>query len=426
MFRTIAVFGCLGIGLSATLASHRTRRPPHLAPSLAGPDPAGLPPGRMTDDPERAIRYSRLRELLFLVGLLWQWLTALAWLTGRRSARWQAVAQRLAPRPALVTPLFALGYALAEWLATLPLSYLRGYVVEHRFGLSTQTRRAWLADALKALGVGLALEVPLASVTYAVIRRSPRWWWLILAGLALPFTVLLAQLGPVLIAPIFNRYEPLRDAALAERIRRLAERAGVRVAAVLRMDMSRQTRKANAYFAGLGRTKRIALADTLLDDFTPDEIVVVVAHELGHQVHRDVWKLVGLGTLATLGGAWLLDRTARPLVRRYHKPLGFASIGEPASMPLLALLASLLGTLSLPLQNGFSRRFVEAPADRYALEQTSRPDVFISAMDKLGRLNLSDPAPPALVKAILYSHPPIAERIQAARAFQDRAASTPS
>jgi len=374
--------------------------------------------GRRPDDPERAIRYSRLRELLFLVDLVWGWLTLLVWLGGRRSARWRATARRLAPHPRLVDPLHALGYSLAQWLVGLPLAYLGGYVVEHRFGLSTQTRVGWLADQLKALGVMLALEVPLTGVAYAIIRRSPRWWWLILAALALPFTALLAQLWPVLIAPLFNRYQPLRDAALVERIRRLAEQRGVRVSAVLRMDMSRQTRKANAFFAGLGRTKRIALADTLLDELTPDEIVVVVAHELGHQVHRDVWKLIGLSGLATLGGAWLLDRIARPLIRRERERFGFASLADPASLPLLTLLGSVLGTLALPLMNRFSREVVEKGADRYALEQTRRPDAFISAMEKLGRMNLSDPSPSALVKAVLYSHPPIAERIRAARVFQ--------
>jgi STE24 endopeptidase len=202
------------------------------------------------------------------------------------------------------------------------------------------------------------------------------------------------------------------------------ERAGVRVASVLRMDMSRQTRKANAYFAGLGRTKRIALADTLLDNFTADEVEIVVAHELGHQVNRDVWKLIGLGTVATLGGAWLLDRIARPLVRRHGDRLGFHSIAEPASMPLLALLAGGLGVLSMPLQNWFSRDLVEKRADRYALEQTGRPGDFVSAMERLGRLNLSDPSPPALVKWLLHSHPPIGERVQMAREFRVPAAAS--
>ncbi len=375
------------------------------------------------EERERAVRYSRVRELLFLVGLAWQWLALLVWLGGRRSARWQAVAERLAPRPGLVASVYALGFGLAQWAVSLPLSYVGGYVVEHRFGLSNQSRWAWLVDNLKALGVSLALEAPVAGVVYAVIRRSPRWWWLILAGLALPFTVLLAQLGPVLIAPIFNKYEPLKDEGLARRIRDLAGRAGVRVAAVLRMDMSRQTRKANAYFAGLGGTKRIALADTLLEEFTPDEVEIVVAHELGHQVNRDVWKLIGVGTVATLGGAWVLDRLAGPLVRRHGDRLGFRSIAEPASMPLLALLAGGLGVLAMPLQNWFSRELVEKRADRYALEQTRRPADFISAMERLARLNLSDPHPPTLAKWLLHSHPPIAERVAMAREFRAGAAS---
>jgi STE24 endopeptidase len=375
---------------------------------------------QLRDDPERAIRYSRVRELLFLAGLIWQWVSLAYWLRGRRSARMQVLAGRLSPRPYLVTPLYVLGYGLLQWITSLPLTYVSGYVVEHRFGLSNQTHKTWLVDALKALGLSLVLEVPIVSVAYGVIRRSPRWWWLILAGLALPFTVLLAQLFPVLIAPIFNKYERLRDADLAERLKGLAERAGVHVADVFRMDMSRQTRKANAFFAGLGRTKRIALADTLLEHFTPDEIEVVVAHELGHQVNRDVWKLIGVGTLTTLAGAWLLDRVSTPLIRRNRERLGFSSIGQPASLPLLMLLGSVFGVLLMPLQNWFSRRLVEARADDYALQQTRRPDIFIAAMEKLGRVNLSDPSPPFLVKILLHSHPSIAERIQAARAFEQR------
>jgi hypothetical protein len=151
-------------------------------------------------------------------------------------------------------------HSLVTLLTNLPLAYLRGFVVEHRYGLSNQRHRDWLVDLGKGTALGLACETPIAVAAYAVIRRSPRWWWLILSGAALPFTVLLAQLYPVLIAPIFNRFVPVADPALVERIRVLAARAGVRVAAVTRMDMSRQTRKVNAFFAGLGPTNRIALA----------------------------------------------------------------------------------------------------------------------------------------------------------------------
>ncbi len=369
----------------------------------------------------RAIRYTRTREALFVADLLWGWLVQSLFLTTGGSARLRDLARRLAPRPWAVEPIFSLLYGLVTLVLNLPLAYVRGYVVEHRYGLSTQTHRAWLADLGKGAALGLALEAPLSAVSYAVIRRSPRWWWLILSALVLPFTVLLAQLYPVLIAPIFNKFVPLPDTALVGRIRTLAARAGVRVAEVTQMDMSRQTRKANAFFAGLGPTKRIALGDTLVSEFTPDEIEVIVAHELAHQVHRDIWKGVSLGAVATLGSAFALSRLAEPVIRRFGGRLGFERLDDIASMPLLGLLVSVLSILAMPLANGFSRAFVERPADRYALEMTNRPAAFISGMEKLTRLNLIDPNPPALVKYLLYSHPPVGERIALARAYAEQA-----
>jgi STE24 endopeptidase len=370
----------------------------------------------------RAIRYTRTREVLFVVDLLWGWLVQALLLGSGSSARLAGLARRLGGgRPWATDALYTVLYSALTLVADLPLAYVRGFAVEHRFGLSNQRHRDWLADLAKGAALGLAFQAPITTVAYAVIRRSPRWWWLILSGLALPFTVLLAQLYPVLIAPIFNRFVPVTDAALVERIRALAARAGVHVAAVTQMDMSRQTRKANAFFAGLGPTKRIALGDTLVEQFTPDEIEVIVAHELAHQVRRDIWKGVALGSLSTLGGAYLLARLAGPLARRLSGRLGFAGIDDVASAPLLGLLLSGLSVLAMPFANAFSRNAVERPADRYALDLTGRHDAFISAMQKLARLNLTDPNPPALVKLLLYSHPPVSERIAAARAHQARA-----
>ena len=184
------------------------------------------------------------------------------------------------------------------------------------------------------------------------------------------------------------------------------------------MDMSRQTRKANAFFAGLGPTKRIALGDTLLENFTADEVEVIVAHELGHQVHRDIWKGVALGSVVSLGGAFFLSRAAEPLARRFRDRLGFERLDDPASAPLLGLLLSLLSVATMPISNAFSRVLVERPADRYALDLTGKHAAFISAMEKLVSTNLSDPEPPLLVEVLLHSHPPIARRVQFAREHQ--------
>jgi STE24 endopeptidase len=377
-----------------------------------------IPRSAQHDTHERAVRYSRTREALALAAMAAGWLFDAGVLFGGASARLRASAGRWTSRPFLADALYLLLFRLLARAVMLPLAYVRGYVVEHRYRLSNQDHRGWLVDQAKATALGLAFELPITLAAYTVIRRSPRRWWVILSGLALPFTVLTAQLYPVLIAPIFNKYVPLRDGALAERVRRLAERAGVRVADVVEMDMSRQTRKANAFFAGIGPTKRIALGDTLVAEFTPDEISVVVAHELGHQIHRDIWKGVALGSLVTLGGALALSRLGPVALARSRHRSGVADLGDVASLPLLWLLMGLIDVLAMPLANAFSRNLVERPADRYALELTGQPDAFASAMEKLARQNLSDPDPPRLIHLLLHSHPSVKERVAMARGWR--------
>ena len=378
---------------------------------------------------EQARRYSRIRQWLTLAGMLWSGLMSIAVLATGLSARLRDLAARVAPgRLGPVMPYTAAISALS-FLASLPLSYLSGHVVERRFGLSNQGVRAWLADQLKGLAVGLALSAPLAQGVYWVIRRYPRSWWAVLSAVTVPLSVVLGSLAPVLILPIFNKFEPLRDRALGERIKTLAAAQGVAVAGVLQMDMSRQTSKANAFFTGFGRTKRIVLGDTLLDAFTPDEVEVVVAHELGHQVHRDLWKLVGAGSLVTVATTYIVQRLAPPLLARVGPRLGLdldreRGVGDVAA-PALLLLAGGASLALSPLHNAWSRRLVEHAADRYALELTRAPDAFITAMRKLGRMNLADPAPPALDKYLLYSHPPLRERIAFARQFKETTADVP-
>lgn len=367
----------------------------------------------------RAARYNRTRQWLTLAGFAWSGVTAFAALASGLSARLRDGAERVAPRRLGPTMPYTLATSLLATLASLPLSYYGGYTVEQRYGLSNQTRRAWAGEQVKGIGVGLALELPLAQGAYWIIGRWPQRWWAILSALTVPFTIVLANLAPVLILPLFNRFEPPRDRALAERIKALAATQGVTVSEVLQMDMSRQTKKANAFFTGVGNTKRIILGDTLLAEFTPDEVEVVLAHELAHQVHRDLWKLIGLGTLMTVAIAYTVHRLADPLLARGADRFGLdreRGVADVAALPLLGLLFGAASLALLPLQNAISRELIEWPADRYALDLTGKHAAFVSAMEKLGRLNLADPHPPALVKYLLYSHPPIAERIARATA----------
>ena len=271
-------------------------------------------------DLARAKRYSRIRLVLLVVSTVWS-LARLGWfVSDRRATRLKDAIDGSVPDRRLTAPAFFTVFALASWLTSLPLAFVSGHVVERRFGLTKQTSSGWLGDQVKALVLGMLLQTPLLTATFAVIRRRPRDWWLILSAAAVPFTVLLSNLAPVLLMPIFNRFTPLRDEQLAQRVRLLATRSGVRVSDVYEMDMSRQSEKPNAMFTGIGNTKRIVLGDTLLAKFAPDEIEGVVAHELGHQVHADIWRLIGVGSgLGSVSrGSWRVwrQRCCRERVRR--------------------------------------------------------------------------------------------------------------
>ncbi|MDP9471215.1 MAG: M48 family metallopeptidase [Chloroflexota bacterium] len=367
-------------------------------------------------DITRAKQYSRVRLGVLLLGTAWS-IGRMAWLgLGGRSARLRDVTRNRVPDERLATPTFVAAMALGSWVSGLPLSYLGGHRIERRFGLTKQTSRSWFLDSLKGFLLGLVFEVPLTTAAYAVIRRRPRDGWAILAGSAVPLSVALSNLAPVLILPLFNRFERLEDESLVGRIKRLGERAGVPIADVYRMDMSRQTQKANAFFTGLGNTKRIVLGDTMIDQFTPEEIEGVVAHELGHQVHGDIWRLVALGGAYGFGGAYAVHRLAPPFIARTGQQSRIKGIDDEASLPLIGLVTTLVAFAAAPIQAAISRA-IERRTDRFALALTGSGRAYAATMRRLATQNLADPDPPRLVVFFLGSHPPIAERIAMAEAF---------
>jgi STE24 endopeptidase len=258
------------------------------------------------------------------------------------------------------------------------------------------------------------LQTPLLTAAYAVIRRRPRDRWLVLAGATVPLAVILSNLAPVVLMPLFNRFTLLRDEELSERVRGLSQRGGVVVSDVYEMDMSRQSEKPNALFTGLGNTKRIVLGDTLLERFADDEIESVVAHELGHQVHGDIWRLIGFGAGVGFATTWLLARVSPVALRRTSKHTGVDELGDEASLPLGALLMTAFGVVLMPIQAAFSRA-LERRADRFAVEVTRDGAAYARAMERLAAQSLADPDPPKAVVFMLYSHPPIADRIRDAR-----------
>lgn len=307
-----------------------------------------------------------------------------------------------APDPDLPWPLAAPAVAglvvLALTLVRLPLAFWRGHLHERRFGLSTQTVRAWALDRAKGLGIGLVLTCATMTGLVAFARGLPTWWPLAAAAAAALFTVLVGFVAPVLLEPLFNRFEPLRDEPLATDLRELATRAGVPVAAVLVADASRRTRKANAYVSGLGRTRRVVVWDTLLRASDPREIALVVAHELGHRRERHVAKLTALGMLGAAAFVvvlWIV--------------LG-EDVARPAAIPRVLLVGSLLELVVLPFANALARRW-ERHADRFSLELTHDREAFVRAHRALALENLSDLDPPRAIYLALFTHPTPPERL---------------
>lgn len=377
------------------------------------PEPVDIP----GLDVPKAKRYSRTKLAVLLASTIWGTAHLVWFARDRRSARLKAAVADRVSDPRLTAPVYFAVVAGVSWLANLPVRLMGGWLVERRFGLTKQSLRGWFGDELKGLGLSLVLQPALLTGAWAVIKRRPRDWWLLLAGMAVPLSVLFGYLAPVLIMPLFNRFTPLRDRDLADRVKELSARAGVRIADVYEIDMSRQSEKPNAFFAGLGGSKRIALGDTLLARFPPAEVEGVVAHELGHQVKGDIWRFVGFAGAAGFATAWALSVLAPRAIAATREATGVEEVGDEASFPVIALIGGALGFVIGPAQAAFSRA-IERRTDRYALELTGDGETYASAMGRLAAQALADPEPPPPVVWFLYSHPPIAERIRAARAFE--------
>jgi STE24 endopeptidase len=297
-------------------------------------------------------------------------------------------------------------------IVELPFAFYQGHLLEHRYGLSTQSAGHWWTDQAKGVALGLVLAVAGTSVVYFALRESPdHWWWISAAVFALA-TIGLARIAPVVLLPIFYKFKPLDRPALADRLMALATRARTDVVGVFEWVLSGHTKKANAALAGMGRTRRILLSDTLLADYSEDEIEVILAHELAHHVHRDLWRGIAVQSVIMTGGFF----AASLVLRAVADPLELRGISDPAGLPVLLLAGGVWSFLALPLANAMSRA-QERAADRYALSTTRNVDAFVTAMKRLSQQNLAEEFPSPIVRWLFYSHPPIRERIDAARAF---------
>ncbi len=360
------------------------------------------------DSPE-VRRYNRIRRWLGIgevaLGLA---LLVVLLVTGWTNSL-QSLAYDLSENYGLAVLFYVLMLMLLSKLIGLGLDYY-GFRLEHRYHLSNQSLGEWIVDELKGLAVTAVLAVGLVELLYFIIRQFPQHWW-VLAWLGfMAIAVLLAQLAPVLLFPIFYKFEPLHDEELRQRLVRLGERAGTRVRGVYKWHLSEKSKKANAALTGLGNTRRIILADTLLENYSPDEIEAVLAHELGHHVHRHIPKSIGVQALVTFIGFWAANWTLHYAINRLHM---FEHISNFANLPLLVLTFTVLSFLLMPALNGLSR-FHERQADRYAFESIHAVAPFISSMNKLADQNLAERVPSRWVEWWFHSHPAVARRIAAA------------
>jgi STE24 endopeptidase len=370
---------------------------------------------------DKSTRYQRLKRQAGIISLVWG-VVLLAGLVASgahvalRDAAESAVPAALGSwRSTAIVFAYVAALSMANEIVMLPLGFYSGFILERRYDLSNETLPGWLRDQAKSLILGVVLGGAAAAAIYWCIRRSPESWW-VSAGVL--FTVLivgLTNVAPVLLLPIFYTVKPLDRDALRTRLLALAERAGARVLGAYEWGLGGKTRKANAALAGLGATRRILVSDTMLAEYSDDEIEVVLAHEIAHHVHGDIWKGIAFESALIVAGFYLASRALTAL----RGVAGLRSVDDVAGLPLLLLAAGVVSVMMVPAAHAMSRAF-ERRADRFALQLTQNPVAFISAMRRLGAQNLAEEHPSRLVQWLFYSHPPIGDRIAVAQQVRSR------
>ena len=297
-------------------------------------------------------------------------------------------------------------------ILSFPVSWYSGFFLEHKYNLSNQTFWKWIWEGLKGLLVSLVIGIPILLTFYYVLNTFYSLWWLPFAIIMFLISVVLSQIFPVLIFPIFYKITPLEDENLRAQITNLAKNAKLKVENVYKFNMSKNTKKANAAFTGLGKTKRIILGDTLLNNYSMEEIETVIAHELGHYKNKHIIKNIIIGTASSFLTLFLIAL----LYQNSLDWFGFESITQVSALPLLALWSMLIGIIQTPLGNILSRKF-EYEADEYAVIETKNPFAFKKTLEKLTDQNLGDKEPHPFVEWFFYSHPSIKNRIAAINQF---------
>lgn len=365
---------------------------------------------------EEAIRYQKAKNVLYFVDQGYGILFLVLFLFLGISAFLRRQIEKITRKRFWVVAFYTLLFIIIAFIVGFPTSYY-GFSLEHKYELSNQTFFQWFGEELLGLLVIGIIALIAVEGIYSALKNVPRTWWIYVSVVFIGFTIVLVNLAPVLILPLFNVYTPLPQGELRDRLVSLSHKANVEVEDIFTMDMSKQTRKANAMFTGLGNTKRIVLGDNLVDEFTTDEIEVVIAHEMGHNLMHHIWMGIFFSALGSTVGFLIIHLTGPRIISRFRSRLKIENIADVASLPLIFLIFVIYGLITMPVFPAFSRH-MERQADEFALDMTQNKEAFISAMDELAYMNLSDPNPSPIIEFLLYDHPPISKRIKFAQDYE--------
>jgi STE24 endopeptidase len=361
----------------------------------------------MQENQKRAKLYSKLKTRVIVIQVVGVAVFLGVFLFSGASTLLAQMVKRWSDNFYLQVALYFLILEAMFFIPYIALAFYSGFILEHRFELSNQTLSGWLKKRLKLELLGIPLMLILVETLYLLLKYAPNTWWLWMTAACVLLVVVLARIAPRVIIPIFYKCRPLTNTQLKQRLLKLAQDWGVSIKDVFEMQVSKETKTANASVAGFGRSRRILLDDTLLANYSADEIEAVFAHELGHERLLHIWKGFAFGTIASLISLYLISLLFQAGLRWF----GFSFVYEIGAFPLLGLIGMIIALIFVPIDNWYSCR-QEIQADRFALERISQKASFISALTKLADQDLEDPSPSKLRILFLYTHPPTSQRLK--------------
>lgn len=352
---------------------------------------------------------SKVRNFLFFITTPLEWLLYFVILITGISRVFEKWSSEQFKGSIFITAMYLFFLSLLLFILQFPLDYYR-YTLSKSYGISTQIFYSWMRENIIDFWLEFGMSVIMIAVLYWLMRKSPKKWWLHAWALTVPFSIFLMFIQPVVIDPIYNDFSPLTDKELETKILTLAEQADIPSDHVFEVNMSEKTNALNAYVTGIGDNSRIVLWDTTLKRLTHDEILFIMAHEMGHYLLKDIYINIAVYLLMTLIGLWLIAKIMPWIIRRYGPILKIKEMGNLNSLPLFLFISSFLLFFSSPLSNAISR-YQEIRADEFAIELVENPEAAVSSFQQLTKAGLSEVNPPALVKWFRYTHPPMLERI---------------